>query len=68
MEIKMVEVSKDEFYEHIGDKDAVLTLVTDYPYTAHWKMRKSGKLIAKAVDSYPEGKVYPLISKYYIEK
>ncbi len=62
----MKEVTKDQYWKFIKHKDAVLEVITGYPYTVNWSMRGSRVLIAKSVDSHQKGKAWPLITKYYI--
>lgn len=61
----MKEVTKDEYRQFIGDKQIKYYVEGDYPYTSFWK-DTYGNVVAKEVESYPEGGVYPTVSKYYI--
>lgn len=65
----MKEVTKDELYGFIGDMEGVeVGLRGDkWPYTAEWKLKGTGKVVAKIVGSLPEGRNWPEIEKYYIE-
>lgn len=62
----MKEVSREDFYEFIGNKNVAYSVEGDYPYTGYWKDR-GGTIVAKSVESYPEIGVYPLMIKYYIQ-
>jgi hypothetical protein len=62
----MKEVTRDEYWNFIRDKNVTYNVVGDYPFTGYWKDRW-GNIVAKRVDSYPEDGVYPLVEKYYIQ-
>jgi len=64
----MTEVSKEEYYNYFADKDAVVTLVGNYPYTAIWKLRSTGVTIAKSVEEFVSGSKYYTVKKYFINK
>jgi len=67
----MKEVTKKEFYMHVGNVDSVYSIdpFTKYPYTGYFKMRHSGRMIGKTIDSFTDGVVnrYPIVTKYYIQ-
>lgn len=62
----MKEVSKQEYYDYIGDKDLVYSVWGDYPYTGLWKDRY-GNLHAKRIESYPPDALWPLVDKFFIK-
>jgi hypothetical protein len=65
----MKELSKDEFYKAIGKLDAITELVGNFPYTTHFKMRASGRIVGTVVDSIstdPDPDVEYLQSKFYL--
>jgi len=45
----MKPVTKEKFYEAIGDKDVVLSTTTGFPFTTEFKLR-GGKLVGKSID------------------
>jgi len=61
------EVSKEEYYNFIADKNVKLSVEGDYPYTCIWK-EGYNNVVAKCVESYPEGGIYPTVEKYFILK
>lgn len=63
----MKKVTKDTFYATVGDVDAVVLIVPgDYPYTAEFKLRNSGRVIGKAVDRISELPDEYTVTDYYI--
>ena len=66
------EVTREEFYNFIGPKDAILHIenVYSYPYTTLWRLRYSNKIIGKTIDEFSNGMQnhYPIITKYYLLK
>lgn len=64
----MKEVTREEFYNSVGNKDSVLSIVGSYPYTTEFRIRYKSALIGKIVDQYtdPLMKSYPIISKYFL--
>jgi len=64
--IMLKETTKDEFFKQIGPLDVTLDIISDYPYTTVFKMRKTKKEMGRIVDSYSEGKKYPIVEKYFI--
>jgi hypothetical protein len=61
----MKEVTRDEFYATVGNVDAVVNSVGDYPYTSEYRMRISNKLIGKAVNREGRHDEDDLIVKQY---
>lgn len=61
----MKEVTKEQFFAHIGPMDLIYNSEGNYPFTGYWKTR-NGNVIGMKVDSYPENGVYPLITRYYL--
>jgi len=62
----MKEVTKEEYQKSFIGRDAVLNLTGMYPYTAEWRLRGSGTLIAKSVEQFVAGSKYHTEVKYYI--
>jgi len=62
----MREVTKEEFYKGVGNLDAVINLIGDYPYTAEYKIRGFGTVAGKVVHRYGEGDEDYEITKYYL--
>ncbi len=60
------EVTKDEFYAAMGRMDVHPQPVGPYPYTSLFKT-KSGEVLGKAVDYFPEGKAL-YETRYYLVK
>jgi len=59
------EVGYGEFYDAIGERDVVLDVQGKYPYTIHFMMRRTRKIVGKSVDvesAEPGG----LQSKYFL--
>ncbi len=67
----MKQVTQQQFFEFVGNKDACIRIENEYqyPYTTIFELRHSRKILGKRVDSYTDEieKLYPLITKYYIE-
>jgi hypothetical protein len=69
----MKEVTKDEFYGIINESklDVLVRPETNepghwYPHTTEFKFR-NGTLFGKVVEEYPDGKRYPVVTKYYVQ-
>lgn len=56
----MRKVSKKERWNFVKNEDAVVVLQGKYPYEVHWRIRSSGKIIAKDI---PVGDKY----EYYVK-
>lgn len=67
----MKQVTYREFYDAIGQQDAVTSIENEYsyPYTSLFKLR-NGELLGKVVDSYTDGikNKYPMVRKYYLSQ
>lgn len=63
----MEEVTKEQFYNTVGQLDIVLKVIGDFPYTTEFRLRY-GALMGKVVDDYKDGikNQYPIISRYYV--
>lgn len=59
------QVSYDEYWETIGNLNAVVYTVGNFPYTSEWKLR-NGNLIGKSVDSYGFEFGKYIVTRYYI--
>jgi hypothetical protein len=68
----MKEVSKEEFYKHVGPLDACLRIENPYkwPYTVLFEIRHNRALIGKSVESFTDGieNNYPTVKKYFINQ
>lgn len=66
----MNKVTKDEFYAHVGRRDAIVSVVGDFPYTSEFTLRNSRNLIGKAVDRYAdaEDKENYMVTDYFINQ
>lgn len=65
----MREVTKDEFYEVIGNKDIVSSILYpyNYPYTSIYKLRHSQKEFGRIVNfKFSEVRMHPITTKYYL--
>lgn len=60
------EVTKEEFYKKIGPLDVVSNIIGEYPYTHIYKLRNNRKEIGRIVGSFPEGKKWPEIEKFFL--
>ena len=65
----MIQVTQKEFYNHIGPKDAVVSVenVYKYPYTSLFKLR-NGTLLGKVASDYTDGvkHKYPIVNTYFL--
>lgn len=61
-------VNKKEFYDAFFHLDAVHSVIGNFPYTSHWKMRGKDDVIAISKDDYKDGMInhYPIVTKYYL--
>ncbi len=69
-EVGFKEVTKKEYLASFMDKDAILSLEGNWPYTAVWSLRGSRTVLAKAVPCPAEGEHYfdrEDQNKYYIK-
>lgn len=65
----MKEVTIEEYHAHFMHKDAVLSLHGNWPYTSEWRMRGSGKLLAKCIETDKDENgqtIYPTLERYFI--
>lgn len=64
----MEEVTKEQFYNTIGQLDVVLRVIGHFPYTTEFRLR-NGFLMGKIVDNYTDGisHKYPIVSRCYIK-
>lgn len=65
----MRKVTKEQYYESFMNKDAVLSLKGNYPYTAEWTLRGSREIIAKSVEADKDENgnlIYPNKVEYFI--
>jgi len=66
-DIDWVEVSEEEFYRFLADKNIVShEIITPWPYTGLLKL-SSHQIVAKYVDYIPEGKGIPK-TRHYLPK
>lgn len=65
----MKEVTQDEFYNEIGNKDACVSIKNEhkFPYASVFKLRH-GRVLGEVVDSWKDGvdHKHPIVSKYYL--
>lgn len=61
----MKKVTKEEFYNFINPLNVALTVIGEFPFTTHFKL-KTGELKGIVKDNYHDGKYHPIISEYYI--
>jgi len=59
----MKKVTKDEFYNTVGQLDVAVSVVGNYPYSCLFKTR-SGEIKGKIVDVMQEGRGLP-VSEYF---
>ena len=61
------EVTREEFFATVGRLDVhpQIQPPATYPYWELWKTR-TGTAVGKTVDSAPEGKRWPITTKYYL--
>ena len=64
--MKMREVSKDEFFNTVGQLDVHPRPVGRYPYTSEWEMRHTRELKGRTVNSLPPGKGWPVTTTYFV--
>jgi hypothetical protein len=64
----MHEVTKDGFYDKIGPLNVQVRVLDPhtFPYTTIFETKYGRNEVGRSVDSYTDGKQYPLITKYYI--
>lgn len=60
----MKEVTKQDFYNIVWAQNAIGEILDEHTYI--WKERHTGKELGRVIDSTPEEKPYPTISKYYL--
>lgn len=61
----MKEVTKEQFYDTIGQLDVIVKAIGNFPYTSEFRQR-NGQLMGKIVKTFTDGIKYPVISRYYI--
>lgn len=62
----MKQVTKNTFYDTIGNLDAISTVLGNFPYTTEFKLRNNGRVIGKVVDRISEQSDEYEVSDYYI--
>jgi hypothetical protein len=60
------EVSKEEMYNFIADKDAIFQIVSNYPYYIEWNLRGKREVIAKSIPHGEQIGIPDDKSKYFI--
>lgn len=61
----MKEVTKEEFYNTLGQLDVVIKAIGYFPHSLEFRQR-DGLLMGKIVKTFTDGIKYPVISRYYI--
>ena len=65
----MIEVTKEQFYDAIGELNVALQATGKYPYITEFRL-KDGTLLGKVINDYTGGILnnYPIVSRYMIIK
>ncbi len=63
--MKFKSITQSEFYKSMGNKDVVLKVVGNPPYTVEFRMRGSGDLVGKSVERLGEDNEDYEVTEFY---